>query len=77
MGRANERIGGFQETYGCDVTATWLESLERSLAMMKEYQVRQFPKAVLPTVVNKILTDYCGRQHERSSRTAASRMTLA
>lgn len=40
MGRANERIAGFQEHYIADATATWLESLERSVTMMKEYQVR-------------------------------------
>jgi hypothetical protein len=39
MGRANERIASVQENYAADATAIWLESLERSLAMMKEYQV--------------------------------------
>ncbi|KAJ4415717.1 hypothetical protein N0V85_002592 [Neurospora sp. IMI 360204] len=38
MGRANERIGQIQETFVSEATTTWLESLERSLAMMKEYQ---------------------------------------
>ncbi|KAL9127869.1 MAG: hypothetical protein Q9217_003334 [Psora testacea] len=38
MGRANERIGRIQETYVTDATTSWLESLERSLAQMKEYQ---------------------------------------
>ncbi|PBP22761.1 BAR domain-containing protein [Diplocarpon rosae] len=38
MGRANERIARTQESYVTNVTAGWLESLERSLAMMKEYQ---------------------------------------
>lgn len=28
-----------QETYVADATTTWLESLERSLAQMKDYQV--------------------------------------
>ena len=41
MGRANERMGSLQENYAMDITASWLESLERSLAMMKEYQVRR------------------------------------
>src|SRR5262245_47087609 len=40
MGQANERVSAIQETYVADATSTWLESLERSLAMMKEYQVR-------------------------------------
>src|SRR3569833_1940158 len=41
MGRANERVAGIQEHYVADATTTWLESLERSRAMMKEYQVRR------------------------------------
>jgi len=41
MGRANERIAGIQEHFVADATTTWLESLERSVAMMKEYQVRR------------------------------------
>lgn len=44
MGRANERVAAIQETFVTEATNTWLESLERSLAMMKEYQVsRQVP----------------------------------
>ena len=39
MGRTNERIGRIQETYVSNATDGWLESLERSLAQMKEYQV--------------------------------------
>ncbi|RDW88407.1 BAR-domain-containing protein [Coleophoma cylindrospora] len=38
MGRTNERISRTQETYVVNATNGWLESLERSLAMMKEYQ---------------------------------------
>lgn len=38
-GRTNERIGRIQETYVANATTSWLESLERSLAQMKEYQV--------------------------------------
>lgn len=41
MGHASERIAGLQDHFAQDITAAWLESLERSLAMMKEYQVRQ------------------------------------
>lgn len=41
MGRANERISTFQEAFVGEATTSWLESLERSLAMMKEYQVRR------------------------------------
>ena len=40
MGRTNERIARVQETYVANATTSWLESLERSLAQMKEYQVR-------------------------------------
>lgn len=41
LGRANERIGRMQESYVANATSSWLESLERSLAQMKEYQVRR------------------------------------
>lgn len=40
LGRTNERIARIQENYMNDATASWLESLERSLTQMKEYQVR-------------------------------------
>ena len=39
FGRANERIGRIQESYAAQATATWLDTLERSLVQMKEYQV--------------------------------------
>jgi len=39
MGRMNERMARIQETYVVNATTSWLESLERSLAQMKEYQV--------------------------------------
>ncbi|KAI0196782.1 BAR domain-containing protein [Xylaria flabelliformis] len=38
MGRANERIAGIQESYVTHATSYWLDGLERSLAMMREYQ---------------------------------------
>ncbi|KAF2095251.1 BAR-domain-containing protein [Rhizodiscina lignyota] len=38
MGRANENLARKQEAYVAHATSTWLESLERSLAQMKEYQ---------------------------------------
>ena len=38
LGRANERVARIQENYVNKATATWLDSLERSLAQMKEYQ---------------------------------------
>ncbi|KAF2484629.1 hypothetical protein BDY17DRAFT_242870, partial [Neohortaea acidophila] len=38
MGRANERIARLQETYCANATSSWLESCERSLIQMKEYQ---------------------------------------
>lgn len=43
MGRANERVANIQEHYTEDATTCWLDSLERSVAMMKEYQVRNPP----------------------------------
>jgi hypothetical protein len=39
MGRTNERVARIQESYVAKANTTWLESLERSLAKMKEYQV--------------------------------------
>jgi flagellar biosynthesis regulator FlaF len=38
VGRANERISAIQESFVAEATASWLETLDRSLAMMKEYQ---------------------------------------
>jgi BAR domain len=38
MGQTNERLARIQETYVNKATESWLESLERSLAQMKEYQ---------------------------------------
>lgn len=40
MGRGNDRVANIQEQFAADASSFWLESLERSLAMMKEYQVR-------------------------------------
>lgn len=42
MGRANERVSNLQETFVGEATASWLESLERSLTVMREYQVSYF-----------------------------------
>lgn len=53
MGRANERIAGVQENYVAHATSYWLEGLERSLAMMKEYQVCLPPQARKPSVHGK------------------------
>ncbi len=36
-------MGRIQETYVANATTSWLESLERSLAQMKEYQVGPIP----------------------------------
>ncbi|GES66912.1 BAR domain protein [Aspergillus terreus] len=38
FGRAEERLARIQETYIAQATSSWLESLERSLAQMKDYQ---------------------------------------
>lgn len=53
MGRANERVAAIQENFAADATTIWLESLERSLAMMKDYQVRR-------TLPNPDLLPRCG-----------------
>ena len=38
MGKVNNRLSSLQENYAANATSSWLQSLERSLAMMKEYQ---------------------------------------
>jgi hypothetical protein len=43
MGRGNDRVANIQEQFAADASSFWLESLERSLAMMKEYQVSPLP----------------------------------
>lgn len=39
FGRTHERVARIQESYVANATSSWLESLERSLTQMKEYQV--------------------------------------
>jgi hypothetical protein len=39
FGRTEERIARIQESYITQTTSSWLESLERSLTQMKDYQV--------------------------------------
>ncbi|RPB11452.1 BAR-domain-containing protein [Morchella conica CCBAS932] len=38
MGQANEKIARIQDAYVASASESWLESLERSLAQLKEYQ---------------------------------------
>lgn len=38
MGQANEKIARLQDSYVTKASETWLESMERSLTQMKEYQ---------------------------------------
>jgi len=42
FGRTEERIARIQETYIGQANSSWLESLERSLTQMKDYQVNEF-----------------------------------
>lgn len=53
MGRTNERIGRIQETYVANATSSWLESLERSLAQMKDYQVCPWPPGEIHILIIK------------------------
>lgn len=39
LGRTEERIARIQEGYISQATSSWLESLERSMTQMKDYQV--------------------------------------
>lgn len=42
MGHANEKVARVQDSYVAAASETWLETMERSLAQMKEYQVCAF-----------------------------------
>ena len=42
FGRAEERLSRIQESYASEASSTWLESLERSLAQLREYQVGNY-----------------------------------
>jgi hypothetical protein len=64
FGRAEERIARVQETYISQATATYLESLERSLAQMKEYQVRFCSVRVYPLRTPWPLTTRAGCPQE-------------
>jgi len=52
IGQANERIAGFQEGLVEQVNGTWGDNLERSMGMMKEYQVCAAPRSA-PNIVAK------------------------
>jgi hypothetical protein len=75
MGRTNDRIARLQETYVANATNGWLESLERSLAMMKEYQVCKLQLVFSANAMDNLDVIFCDanlfRPHERSSKTAA------
>ena len=45
FGQANERLARVQDTYASEATTSWLDASERSLAQMKDYQVRPAPQA--------------------------------
>jgi hypothetical protein len=46
VGQANERIAGLQDALLEQANASWTENLERSHAMMKEYNVCSMPLAL-------------------------------
>ena len=45
LGQANEKIARLQDAYVATASESWLESMERSLAQMKQYQVSTRPPA--------------------------------
>lgn len=47
MGQANEKIARVQDAYVASASESWLESIERSLAQMKEYQVARPSQNIL------------------------------
>jgi hypothetical protein len=69
LGRANERLARVQETYVGSATSTWLEGLDRSLAQMKEYQVRSHRRPVMSrNVLNS--NSHSGRTQEAGAAPA-------
>ncbi|RKL16567.1 hypothetical protein BFJ68_g5182 [Fusarium oxysporum] len=54
LGRANERIAGIQDSYVDCANATWLDNLERSLAMMREYQKLENRRLAYDASTNKL-----------------------
>lgn len=40
IGRANERVSNLHSNFADDVNANWLHHIDRNVALMKEYQVR-------------------------------------
>jgi BAR domain. len=78
MGRANERISAIQESFVSEATSSWLESLERSLAMMKDYQARQIHACSYGLLdVSLTWCFYVIRLLERSLRAVVWPMTQA
>lgn len=67
MGRVNERIARIQESFTAHATTGWLESLERSLAQMKEYQV------CMPTLLRMSPLTYPGCTQEAREPTIGLR----
>lgn len=77
MGQANEKVARVQDAYVASASESWLESLERSLAQMKEYQVA---KLHLHHMSNEYVTDIYTLQAARKkleSRRLAYDATLS
>lgn len=65
MGRANDQVAQIQEQYAQDATRYWSDSVERSVAMMKEYQVfTHFPSPSLAIFVLNENHSYPGRSQK-------------
>lgn len=70
VGRANERIADIHSGYVDDVNSCWLQHLERSVTMMKEYQVRRSMPGLRGA--SDVIANPCAhRLPARSSRTVA------
>jgi hypothetical protein len=58
MGRTNDKIARLQETYVANTSNGWLESMERSLAMMREYQV----PVLDTTLISRLTSPDCSQE---------------
>jgi hypothetical protein len=59
MGQANEKVARVQDSYVQSASESWLESMERSLAQMKEYQVSWDTLAAQGSPLTRTPVDAC------------------
>ena len=52
LGRAHERIANLHSNYSDDVNANWMHHVDRSVAVMKDYQVRRSWSCIAVAMTN-------------------------